>query len=198
MADKSSKLDQSEVAAVGLISGIEQFAFQVLAPNSRRAQTSEEREELEEAARDLRPAFNDIARTIIDPLRNESPSLLSFGFERIWILTRAAFLIGVHGAVTKSGEKFFAENQATGARQARSRKLAKEQTVLLEAVGAVAKERGLRLSSGDKFANLVLEQVAMRLVNHPDYKTEKKGIQKRPTVNAIKTAVRYGAVQKRK
>lgn len=119
-----------EFAAVDLMSRMERFGNEVLAPGSGRSLPHDEKVQLEFALRALRPTFDDLAKRIFDPLRLNDPAAASHGFGQLYELMRAAFLIGAHGAITESARDFFSpriekdvkNKQAALARLERSKK----------------------------------------------------------------------------
>jgi len=70
----------------------------------------------------LHDSFEELAKWFIDPLKEGKPARAEYGYEKLWILMSAAYVIGQQRAVTPAAKKFF---DHTGTRKPReSRKKA--------------------------------------------------------------------------
>jgi hypothetical protein len=198
MSETNFNFFEHEARAVDLVARMEEFATQVLQSGSDRILPPKEEAQLRLGLANLRPTFFHLATQILDPLRDADPALTSYGFEQLWELMRATFLIGAHGAVTESAAEFFRprtvletrQSTAADARKAQTKKAAREEAKLLEAVKAVAKHHNLRLSSGTEFAVSIVDDVRERLKDSVEYVARNNENRRWPNINAIRTAVR--------
>jgi hypothetical protein len=82
-----------------------------------------ERVEVEKALGRLRLSFDELAKWFVEPLRDSQPGKMQYGYEKLWALVSAAYLIGSRGTITDAGRKFsFIEKQSASARKPRKKK----------------------------------------------------------------------------
>ncbi len=97
-----------ERGAIAFIKELETLAEASLSPQGAKNLTAEDKVELERGLRTLRPAFDQLANDIFDPLRGTARSRAMLGYEKLWELLTAAFQIGAYGVVSESAKTFFA------------------------------------------------------------------------------------------
>jgi hypothetical protein len=176
--------------AVLLVSAIEMFGAQVLRGDSDRILPDQEGEQLRYAVSALRPAFNDLARSILDEIRSNDPALASSGFEHVWKLTRAAFMIGAHASITDAAKLYSSReigiSKAARMREVASANAAMKRPFLRDAIQAEADEQRKNLNKGRGFAKLVRPGIVRRLLNDSQrtWEFDPKGW---PSVDLIKT-----------
>jgi hypothetical protein len=155
--------------------------------------TVEDKAELERGLKTLRPAFDELAKCFLDPLRDSAQSRAMYGYVKLWELMTAAFQIGAYGIVTDSAKAFFApeiqrhmiDAQAAKARAANSAQAAERKAKLVEAIMAAASEIGVgktTLSASMKFALRIRPRVQSQL----GLSLDKAGY---PSVSTIKNAI---------
>ena len=77
----------------------------------------EERAALERALKKLRPAFDEIIKWAIEPLKEAGSSKAEYLFEQLWILLGAAFVSDQYGFLSEGARSAFASFNGAGPRQ---------------------------------------------------------------------------------
>lgn len=96
-----------EDGALDFLKHIEQCARISLLPPGSNCLPIEEVEALRFSEERIRPAFIELVKCFIEPLRDAQPTLVEHGFDQIWKLLGAAFRIGTHATVTQGAKNFF-------------------------------------------------------------------------------------------
>lgn len=122
----------------------------------------------------IRPAFDDLAKWFIEPLREKRPDMVEYGYEKLWVLIGAAFRVGTHGTVTEGAKNFYKpqiaaemrNSQAELARQEKKRQEAPRQEALKTAIKALVDPAAL--VDSEKFAESIREAAKARLPSRKD------------------------------
>lgn len=104
--------DSMKESARTLVDHIENCAEGSLSPSAPAK--GEERASLDRALKRLRPAFDEISKWFIDPIKESKPSRANYGYEKLSELLAAAFVIGQCGTVTEGAKSFFMSENAKG------------------------------------------------------------------------------------
>jgi hypothetical protein len=131
-----------------------------------------EKRMLQYALEDIRPAFDELVKYCIDPLRNSSPAIATRGFSALWELLSATLTIGFHGEFRESAKEFFraaiereaAETRAARMRAANGAKTGPRIASLDAAIKAEAEARQISITVELGFAKTVRDGVIDRLV----------------------------------
>ncbi|QBR72171.1 hypothetical protein CU048_13820 [Beijerinckiaceae bacterium] len=100
---------------------LEKMALGALSPKAEKVVTPADRARLEAALTRLRPAFDELAKWFIEPLRQTKPSRADYGYEQIHHFIAAAVSISSMGTMSDSAQKL-AEFEKLG--RARDRRAA--------------------------------------------------------------------------
>jgi hypothetical protein len=96
-----------EDGARSFLNHIESCANISLMPPGSLCLPEDEYATLKFASEELRPAFDELVKWFIEPLRETQPSRCEYGYQQIGTLLGAAFHIGTHGTVTEGAKNYF-------------------------------------------------------------------------------------------
>jgi hypothetical protein len=106
--------DPPDEAAWTLVRWLERHAESLLAPENGVPLTPDDRANLESAAEQLQPAFEEFIDAFVEPLRLQNPSKAVDAFALVSDMMKAAFAIGASGFVPESAEKIFKAGASKG------------------------------------------------------------------------------------
>jgi len=175
---KSYKSDLSEADARDFIGVLEFFARDALAA---KALTLENSKELERAVERLKWSFDQLVEWYIEPVRETAPDVADFGYNKLWDLMGAAFVIGQHvGFIDKRAQKILRDAQAGFMRseKAKSSDVAARHKVLDAAIVKCAAALKRKLAISEKFADQIRWGLAAELGYEPTTSAIKDGVRR--------------------
>ena len=95
-----------ENEARAFVQHIEECIEASLSEGAAKLLAPDDRAELERALSALRPSFEELAKSFLDPLREQDPALYEQGYYRLWSLMGAAFVAGSRGTISGSAQTY--------------------------------------------------------------------------------------------
>jgi hypothetical protein len=97
--------DTPEEGTVGFLDHVDVLIARAFSAEGEKVLFADEAVELKRAGERLRPAFNELMRVFVNPVRKSKPSVADYGRERLVSLMVDAFTVGSRATLSKSTEK---------------------------------------------------------------------------------------------
>ena len=105
-----------ENEARAFVQHIEECIEASLSEGAAKLLAPDDKAELERALSELRPSFQELAKSFLDPLRERDPALYEHGYYRLWSLMGAAFVARSRGTISGSAQTYTSRVKASSNR----------------------------------------------------------------------------------
>jgi hypothetical protein len=117
-----SEPDTPDEGTVGFLDHVDVLIAGAFSAEGEKVLFADEAVELKRAGERLRPAFDELMRVFVEPVRKSKPSVADYGREKLVSLMVDAFIVGGRATLSKSAEKLARWRSCSGRAQRRRKK----------------------------------------------------------------------------